>query len=100
MQTTYNEIEDKLTFKKEFKGNSASAEWVDYISDTGRLDQKQWDSMKDWLAEHPSAEYYLVKSYDTPIMIKNNIGHAWINTRKYSMTTSRLQNIIKRVEKV
>ena len=43
-------------------------------------------------AQHP--EVYVVYSYDTPILIKFRDRY-FINTQKYSHTTSRLQTILR-----
>jgi hypothetical protein len=103
MQTTYNDIQELIERKKEFHGNSAHAEWLEpevVGSNLGRLGSYEVERLRMWMDEHPSAEYYVVYSYDTPMMVKNNIGHSWMNFNKYSSTTSRLQNIIKQTERV
>jgi len=97
--TNYKDMIDKLINKKTFKGNSVTAIWQDYVSDTGRLDKQQCYSLLDWLGSH-SGSYYIVLSYSTPILIKDKDGNSWINTRKYSTTTSKIQNIIKRIEHI
>jgi hypothetical protein len=97
---------DKLINREAFKGNSVSARWDDYISDSGRLDQKQWNSLRDWVLghsnrdDHPEGKFYVVLSYATPILIIDRDGNRWINVRKYSVTTSKIQNIIKRIEHI
>jgi len=70
--SNYSEIEIALSNRREFTGNSAYA--------VIRGDE------------------YLVYSYSTLIAKSNRVANAlvWVNPKKYSNTTSRLQNIVKR----
>lgn len=72
----YKQIETLLAEKAEFKhGYSMSAEM--------------------------QGEQYVVFSYSTAIAKYNfNTGEWWINLQKYSVTTSKQQNIIKRVARL
>ena len=68
----YRQIEKALSGLQEFTGNSARASW-------------------------DSEGFYTVYSYTTPIAKANaRTGGVVLNARKYSITTSRLQNIIWR----
>jgi hypothetical protein len=40
---------------------------------------------------------YMVYSYDTLIFSEDKLGNVFFNDKKYSSTTSRIQNIIKDV---
>lgn len=67
----YKTIETKLRNRESFRGNSLTA------TSYGRL--------------------YQVASYDTLIATYDIETHAvWLNETKYSVTTSRHQNLIKR----
>jgi hypothetical protein len=77
-QLNYRQIETALARREEFKGNSCHAVW--------------------------EGDVYSVYSYSTRIFTvegayagKPGTGTAELNTQKYSQTTSKLQNIIRRV---
>jgi hypothetical protein len=77
-QLNYRQIETALARREEFKGNSCHAVWL--------------------------GDSYAVYSYKTRIFTvegsyagKPGRGELELDTRKYSVTTSRLQNIIRRV---
>lgn len=71
---TYSSIETKLKDHKKFNGNSSRGFW-----DSGT---------------------YRVYSYDTEIANYNyHTKEFWIDSKRYSVTTSRLQNIIRKVWK-
>ena len=68
----YRQIEKAQSGLQEFTGNSARGAW-------------------------DSEGIYTVFSYNTPIAKANvRTGGVVLNVRKYSVTTSRLQNIIRR----
>lgn len=70
--TSYRDMEDAIRCLRDFRGNSAHA----------TLD---------------SDGVYTVYSYNTPIAKANvRTGGVVLNSRKYSTTTSRLQNIVRR----
>lgn len=69
--TSYRQMEQAISAKDSFTGNSAKADW--------------------------GSDVYCVYSYTTLIAsYDRRTGEVWLNPRKYSVTTSRLQNIIKR----
>ena len=67
---SYKDMEDEIYYGRSFRGNSVTAFNVKNL--------------------------YVIKSYDTVIAVCSGSRRA-LNTYKYSMTTSRLQNIIRRV---
>jgi hypothetical protein len=68
----YKEIENSLTVLDNFKGNSAEGEWI--------------------------GDVYAVFSYNTIIATYDRSdGKRWVCPNKYSVTTSRLQNMVRRV---
>lgn len=67
--TAYRDMHDKLANLEPFKGNTARATRY--------------------------GDEYEVYSYGTLIATRKN-GETWVNPRRYSMTTSRLQNMIRR----
>jgi hypothetical protein len=70
MQDNYRTIANKLETLKEFTGNSMRGRWED-----GR---------------------FIVYSYSTPIAIWQTSLVKEVTERKYSVTTSRHQNLIRR----
>lgn len=73
-QLNYSEIEQAIAECAEFRGSSCFGQWV--------------------------GDTYLVTSYWTTIAkaVPSPGGLVyWVNPEKYSVTTSRLQNIIRRV---
>jgi hypothetical protein len=69
----YRTIATKLQGKENFTGNSLRAFWDGFSG------------------------LYLVKSYNTTIATYNtDTGELWVNPVKYSQTTTRQQNLIKR----
>ena len=71
----YKAIETKLANREPFTGNSLKAYWV---------------SMD-------GGHEYQVISYDTVIARSKSLDNAWVNPERYSVTTSKAQNLIKRV---
>jgi hypothetical protein len=69
MTDTYKTIPNKIAQLIPFKGNSARGVWNGHI--------------------------YEVYSYSTLIASKDGINRDYLNVNKYSVTTSRLQHIIK-----
>lgn len=73
--TSYRDMEHAIRWHHDFRGNSVHASWDD-------------------------EGVYTVYSYNTPIAKANaRTGGVVLNVRKYSATTSRLQNIIRRAWK-
>ena len=73
--------------KKPFKSSALSA--VEGATDPGRMSD---DETRQYRQSNPS---YTVKSYGTPIAWHGDAG--WqVSTTKYSTTTSRHQNIVRR----
>jgi hypothetical protein len=68
----YKTIEDKLANRQPFRGNSLNGFWD---AQTG---------------------YYVVYSYNTLIATLESGGKRWVNPNKFSQTTTRQQNLIKR----
>jgi len=66
----YRTIATKLANREAFRGNSLKAYWI--------------------------GEVYKVISYNTQIAEVGNMGNILLNKNKYSVTTSRHQNLIKR----
>lgn len=71
----YREIERAIRARTPFVGNSARGE----------------------LGRDSEGYYYAVFSYRTKIAEMRASGSVWVSDTKYSQTTSRLQNIIRRV---
>ena len=69
---TYEEIPELISNRKPFRGNSVSA--------------------------HYDGTEYQVMSYDTIIASINWPERWWIDTRVYSKTTSRIQNIVREID--
>jgi hypothetical protein len=69
MTETYSTMPNKIAQLIPFKGNSARGIW--------------------------NGKTYDVYSYNTLIASADGIDFQWLDTRKYSNTTSRLQHIIK-----
>nr|DAW17384.1 MAG TPA: hypothetical protein [Caudoviricetes sp.] len=67
----YRDIESKLANYQPIRGNSLSA---------------YWDNLGN----------YQVYSYQTLIATSHRDGVNWLDARKYSVTTSRHQNLIKK----
>ncbi len=68
----YKEITGLIQERKPFRGNSVTA--------------------------HYDGTEYQVMSYDTIIASINWPEHWWIDTRKHSKTTSRIQNIVRDID--
>lgn len=74
MQCNYRQIEDRLELFQPFRGNSMTGNWT------------------------ADNETFVVWSYSTIIAEYDaTTGNAWINHRRYSRTTSRQQNLIRKV---
>lgn len=74
-KATYREIPALLEQRKAFEGNSVTA----------------------YSGSIKGISYYEVYSYKTLIYREHNgVPYVW-NTKKYSVTTSKIQNILKRV---
>ena len=70
--SNYSQIESAIRARREFTGNSCAGRWLDRSE-------------------------YVVFSYSTLIYSDDLMtGRRTLNARKYSNTTSRLQNIIRR----
>ena len=70
-QANYEQVAKAIRNMQEFRGNSCFGQWLGGV--------------------------YLVISYRTTIAkYDSTTGEVWVNPDKYSQTTSRLQNIIKR----
>ena len=63
-------VPEAISNRKEFQGNSLSARW--------------------------EGEDYVVRSYATAIAIAKANGHYWITSDKYSVTTSKHTNYVRR----
>lgn len=74
MYANYSQIERALITLTPFTGNSSRGVWEGNGSD----------------------REYCVYSYSTLIATYNTFGRATMKARKYSQTTSRLQNIIRK----
>jgi len=75
MYSNYRDIERAIANEESFNGNSARG--------------------------YRTGDGYIVYSYDIEILSINLLtGHIVFNEQKYSSTTSRLQNIIRRVYNV
>ena len=68
---TYAKMEDALRFRETFDGNSVYTDTEDGI--------------------------YKVWSYQTLIFIKKGQGEVWFDNNYYSVTTSKIQNMLIRV---
>ena len=66
----YKTIATKLANRESFRGNSLNAYWI--------------------------GEVYKVISYNTLIAEVGNMGNILLNENKYSVTTSRHQNLIRK----
>lgn len=76
-QASYNDIASHLLNLEEFKGNSMYAEWAE--------------------SRKLNREVYRIKSYSTVIAeFDPETDTLHFNSHKYSSTTSRQQNMIKR----
>ena len=72
MRATYEEMDYMLENKKEFRGSSVTAEW--------------------------NKKEYIIKSYSTIIFKTNKQNNIiYFDGQKYSSTTSKIQNIIRKV---
>lgn len=70
-QANYEQVAKAIRNMQEFRGNSCFGQWLGGV--------------------------YLVTSYWTTIAkYDSTTGEVWVNPDKYSQTTSRLQNIVKR----
>lgn len=70
MQDNYKTIASKLANRESFTGNSMTANYV--------------------------GEVYKVWSYNTLIAEVGNMGNILLNSNKYSVTTSKHQNLIRK----
>ena len=72
--TPYEDIPELISNRKPFRGNSVSA--------------------------HYDGTEYQVWSYNTKVASINWPERWWIDTRVYSKTTSRVQNIVREIDRV
>ena len=99
----YNTVEPRLDYREEFKNStgSFSAKWMSPSSLPQPRDASsdaEYDAYTD--LHRIVATYdriYVVYSYTTPIYVSDETQTLWVNPIKYSTTTSRQQNIIRRV---
>jgi len=83
-----------IATRQEFKASALSGKFEQYRPQTGRLNV--WESDKLTESRENSEGMYVVYSYDTPIAWHTD-GQGWyVVSQKFSVTTSKHQNLIRR----
>lgn len=100
---TYKTAEPLLAQREEFR-NSAGSFSAKWLSTDSLPQPRDASSDAEYIAytdvHHSVASYdqvYVVFSYTTPIYVSDEKTTLWVNPIKYSTTTSKQQNLIRRV---
>ena len=86
-----NAIKAREEFHNGGHSLSAKREWPGLISQ-GRLSTEEFEDLKSL----PGPSVYVVFSYGTPILAISDSGLVWTSRDKFSSTTSRHQNLVRR----
>jgi len=88
------DAEHYIATRQEFKASALSGKFEQYRPQTGRLNV--WESDKLTESREGSEGMYVVYSYDTPIAWHTATLGWYVVSQKFSVTTSKHQNLIKR----
>lgn len=90
----YSEVEDRLAERRPFTHPSMSAETypAGFMLSRGLLDPEEIARLR---ALDPTKPVYVVYSYRTPIAWEQD-GEAYVVEQKFSTTTSKQQNYVRR----
>ena len=88
------DAEHYIVTRQEFTASALSGKVEEYTPHSGRLDEKESAQL---IADFKGfGGLYVVYSYRTPIAWHNNHGAWYLVSQKFSVTTSKHQNLIKR----
>lgn len=82
-----------IATRQEFKASALTGSFKNYVGDTGRLGGGHCEQLAEAVNTHGGA--YIVYSYGTPIAWHTPQGW-YIVAQKFSVTTSKHQNAVKR----
>lgn len=90
----YKEIEDSIRRNEPFKHGNSMTGVIDYIDGSDK------DRFGIFGEDDVDETYYCIYSYSTLIYAERMEanGKRWLDDKKYSSTTSRRQNLIRRVK--
>ena len=80
--------------RQEFKASALSGGFKVYAPDTGRLNDEEIAKIKETTREAGGA--YFVYSYGTPIAWFTPFQGWYVVSQKFSVTTSKHQNLVRR----
>jgi hypothetical protein len=83
-----------IATRQAFKASALSGEYKNYTPDTGRLNDT--DSLKLGGAMNENGGAFIVRSYGTPIAWFTLLEGWYIVEQKFSVTTSKHQNYVRR----
>lgn len=96
-QMNYKEIERAIANNEPFKHNGTLTGEIDRMSISDNITMRETEAY----FSYDDVLFYKIYSYSTLIYAENlQTGEKWLNPHKYSVTTSKQQNIIRRVKNV
>ena len=92
-QVNQRDAEHYITNRQEFTASALSGKMEEFTPQFGRLDNEEVTRLID--AFNLDTRAYVVYSYGTPIALHNAGGWHLVG-QKFSMTTSKHQNLVRR----
>ena len=83
-----------IATRQEFKASALSGKFEQYRPQTGRLNVWECDKVSEF--REGSEGMYVVYSYGTPIALYTPIKGWYVVEQKFSVTTSKHQNYVRR----
>ena len=83
-----------IATRQEFKASALTGKYKDYTPSAGRLDREEYAKLIE--ASASEKFIYAVYSYDTPIAWHTSAQGWYVVAQKFSVTTSKHQNFIRR----
>jgi hypothetical protein len=80
--------------RQEFKASALSGTYKDYTPSEGRLNREEYEILESAMNESKVA--FVVYSYGTPIAWHTDARGWYVVSQKFSVTTSKHQNLVRR----
>ena len=88
------DAEHYIATRQEFKASALSGAFKDYTPSEGRLNREEYEILESAMNESKIA--FVVFSYGTPIAWHTDARGWYIVAQKFSVTTSKHQNLTRR----
>jgi hypothetical protein len=92
-QVNQRDAEHYISTRQEFTASALSGKFEEYTPHSGRLDNEETVKL---IEVFQAFNVYVVYSYGTPIAWHTEAGGWYIVGQKFSMTTSKHQNLVRR----